>query len=263
MIIDYLKDLVAHTSGLGINSVKVTGDENTVLIEGSDENNKTLVIKGKFLKEVPEFEGVCGLGNLAELTGYVNAYKHKDDVATVVREDKTYTQKVVDDDGNDVLDDSGEPETETVTNNVITEIHFKRATQMKNEYRVMNLRGLPDQPKFGGLPWEIVIEPTKRSIDMMATQAGFNVENFFGVTVDDGTMFLTFGNTAMIEFAYDVDGDITRAWTWELSKVLPVLKLSADAECVMSFSNKGALQITLTTGLAEYNYIIPAKAPNS
>lgn len=263
MIIDYLKDMVAHTSGLGISSLKITGDGKTTTIEGSDENNKTLVIKGKFLKDVPEFKGEVGLGNLEWLTNYVKAYTHKDDVATIVREEKTYSQKVVDDSGNDVLDSSGEPETETVTNDVITEIHFKRGTQMKNMYRAMNLRGIPEQPKFGGLPWDIELEPTKRSIELLSIQAGFNVEKLFGVTVDDGTMYLTFGNTATIEFASDVDGNITRAWTWELSKVLPVLKLSSDAECKMCFSDKGALQIVLTTGLAEYKYIIPAKANNS
>ena len=260
MLLNYLKDLVAHTSGLGINSIKITGDNNNVTIEGSDEVNKTLVIKGKFLKNVPEFKGVCGFGELEWLTNYVNAYKHKDDTATVIREDRTYRQVITDDNGNAVLDDKGNPETESVTNNVITEIHFKRGTQMKNEYRVMDLRILPEQPKFSGLPWDVVIEPTNRSIDLLATQAGFNVEKFFGVTIDDSTMYLTFGNTAMVEFAYDVDGEITRAWTWELKKVLDVLKLSSDAECTMSFSNKGALQVTLNTGLAEYNYIIPAKA---
>jgi len=260
MLLNYLKDLVAHTSGLGINSIKITGDGKTAQIEGSDETNKTLVIKGKFLKDVPEFEGLCGLGDLEWLTNYVNAYQHRDDAATIVREDKTYPQTVVDDNGNDVLDNNGEPETKQVTNNVITEIHFKRGTQMKNEYRVMGLQALPAQPKFSGLNWDIEIEPTKRAIDLLSTQAGFGVEKFFGVIIDDGTMYLSFGNTAMIEFAQEVEGDITRAWTWEIKKVLDVLKLSSDAECTMCFSDKGALQITLNTGLAEYNYIIPAKA---
>lgn len=260
MLLNYLKDLVAHTSGLGINSIKITGDGTNAIIEGSDETNKTLVIKGKFLKEVPEFEGVCGFNELELLTNYVNAYKHRDDTAVIVREDRTYPQVVTDDDGNDVLGDNGEPETESVTNNVITEIHFGRGTQMKNDYRVMDLRVLPTQPKFGGLPWDVVVEPTKRGIDLLSTQAGFNAEKFFGLTVDDGTMYLTLGATGVIEFAYDVDGDITRAWTWEIKKVLDVLKLSSDAECTMSFSDRGALQITLNTGLAEYNYVIPAKA---
>ena len=74
MLLNYLKDLVAHTSGLGINSIKITGDGTTAIIEGSDETNKTLVIKGKFLKDTPEFEGVCGFNELELLTNYVNAY---------------------------------------------------------------------------------------------------------------------------------------------------------------------------------------------
>ena len=91
-------------------------------------------------------------------------------------------------------------------------------------------------------------------------QAGLSVEKFFGVQVEDNDMFLTFGGTGKIKFASDVDGTIVKAWTWEIQRVSDILKLSSEAECVMSFSDKGVLKITLNTGLSEYNYILPARA---
>lgn len=260
MLLNYLRDIVKYTTKLGINSIRITGDNGNVTIEGSDETNKSVVIKGKFLKPFDDFDGLCGLDNLEWLSNYTNAYKHNNDVATIVRIDKPISQHIVDDDNNIVIDENGEPKMETVTKNIIEEIHFARGSQMKNQYRVMDTRLLPDEPTFSGLPWNVVIEPTKQAIDLLSTQVGFGVENLFGIEIEDDTLYLSFGLTGNIEFAYDVEGEIKKPWKWETTKILDILKLSSDAECIMSFSDKGALQITLNTGLSEYNYIIPAKA---
>lgn len=264
MLINYLQDLVKFTTGLGINHVKVSGEDGTVTIEGVKDANKTLVIKGKFLKPVDELEGVCGLSDLEWLANYVNAYKAKGDTATVVRKDITYFENVVDDDGNLVFGEDGNPEQQSSTKNLIQEINFKRTTtpKMNNVYRVMNVRMIDSQPKFGGINWDIEIEPSTISIETFATQAGFGVEKYFSATTnDDGTLIFNFGKSASIDFAYDVEGELEREWSWEIKPVLDILKLSSVAECTMHFSSsKGALQLTLNTGLAEYNYIMPAKA---
>ena len=81
MLLDYLRDMVKYTSRLGFNTLELNGEDGVITIEGSDENNKTLVLKGKFLKQVPELNGRCGLGNVEWLSNYVNAYDHKDDTA--------------------------------------------------------------------------------------------------------------------------------------------------------------------------------------
>ena len=260
MLLNYLRDLVQHTAGLGINALKITGTNGTVVVEGTDETNKSLVIKGSFLNPVTEFEGVCGLGDLEWLASYVNAYKHKDDVATVKRVDKEVEEPVVNDNGEAMKDEDGNPVTQRVTKSVVEEIRFSRGTQMKNDYRVMDLRLLDPQKKLAAIQWDVEFEPTQQAINFLATQAGLNIEKFFGVKVDDGTMYLTFGNTAVIEFATDVEGDITKAWTWEIKRVFDILKMASEAECTMSFSDRGVLKIALNTGLSEYNYILPARA---
>lgn len=264
MLINYLQDLVKFTTGLGVNHIKVSGENGSVTVEGTKDANKTLVIKGKFLKPVSEFDGVCGLSDLEWLTNYVNAYKIKGDTATVVRKDITVFENVVDNNGNLVFNEDGNPEQRSITKNLIEEINFKRSTQpkMNNVYRVMNVRMIEDQPKFGGIDWDVEIEPTTKSIEVFATQAGFGVEKYFSaITNEDGTLIFNFGKSASIDFAYDVEGELGREWSWEIKPVLDILKLSSVAECSMHFSStKGALQLTLNTGLAEYNYIMPAKA---
>jgi len=260
MLLSYLRDLIKHTARLGFNAIELNGENGEVTIEGTDENNKTLVLKGKFLKPLPELDGRSGLGSVDILANYVNAYSHKDDTLTIKRKDATFKSEVRDDDGNMIMDDTGEPSMETVTKNIVEEFVFERGTQMKNHYRLMNIQILADQPKFPGLPWCVEIEPSNSSIELLTAQTGFGAETDFGVSVEDKTMYFTFGKTAVVEFAYDVEGEITKSWTWDAKKVLDVLKLSNGSVCTMRFSDKGALQITLNTGLAEYNYIIPAKS---
>ena len=46
---------------------------------------------------------------------------------------------------------------------------------------------------------------------------------------------------------------------WPLAQVLAILKLGMSGACVMSISTKGALQISVDSGLAKYDYILPAQ----
>ena len=257
MLLNYLRDLVKFTAGLGINAVKVTGTDGDVVVAGSDDTNKSLVIRGHFLNKVPDFEGTCGLGDLEYLSKYVNAYKDKDDKATVTRKEREVTEEVLDDNGEPVMQ-NGEPVTQTVTKNVIETIIFQRDKISTNEYRVMDLRLLDKNQKIANIPWSVTIVPTQQAINLFAMQASLSVEKSFGVTIEDNEMFLTFGNTGKIRFATDVE--IVKAWTWEIQRVSDILKLSSEAECVMDFSDKGILKITLDTGLSEYSYMIPARS---
>ncbi len=262
-MLNHLRDLVKHTSSLGVAIIKLTGDEDgSIKIEGMDID-KSVVIKGKFLKQLPELAGVCGLGNLDWLSGFVNIYQEKNDTVKIVRNKRTFPVEVKDDGGTTVVDENGNIKYEKVEENVLEEIHFTRATpKMKSSYRVVDKRQIPEQYSFLGANWDVVIEPSKQSIDLLSQLAGVGFETFFGVKTEDRVLYLTFGDNeqAELEFAQDVDGELTKPWIWDISKVLSILKFSDSAECKMSFLDKGALQITLNTGIGEYNYIMPAKA---
>ena len=61
-------------------------------------------------------------------------------------------------------------------------------------------------------------------------------------------------------FVNDVSGKLTKAWNWPVAAVLSILKAADVNNTVVSFSDEGAMQITLDSGLAVYKYIIPAQA---
>jgi len=43
-----------------------------------------------------------------------------------------------------------------------------------------------------------------------------------------------------------------------LAQVLSILKLGMSGACVMQISKRGALQISVDSGIGQYNYILPA-----
>lgn len=263
-MLSQLRDLVKHTSNLGVDIIKLTGDEDgNIKIEGMDAD-KSLVIKGKFLKQLPEFKGVSGLGNLDWLSGYVNIYKEKDDKVVIKRNLRTVSIETKDDDGTTLTDSNGNIIYNKIEEEVIEEICFSRKTPaVKNSYRVVDRRVIPEQYNFHGADWDVVIIPTKQAIDMLSQQAAIGFETSFGVKTNNRILFLTFGDSSSLgefEFATDVEGELLKPWIWDIAKVLSVLKFAENAECKMSFLDKGALQITLNTGIGEYNYIMPAKA---
>lgn len=263
-MLNYLRDLVKNTSNLDVQIIKVTGDSSgKVSIEGMDEG-KTVVIKGKFIKDIPEFEGIFGLSDLDKLSGYLNIYSSPASKIEIIREDRTFSTVVKGEDNQPILDDDGNPSYEEVVENVISELHFKLdAEEMINRYRVVNKNMIPDQYNFLGATWDVEVTPSQSSIEKLAKQASVGFTETFGVETKDGNLYVVMGIPELQSsflFAKDVKGEITNPWLWDLSKVLSILKLSSNAECTMSFLNKGVLQITLNTGLAEYNYILPAKA---
>lgn len=262
-MLSQLRDLVKHTTNLGIDIIKLTGDEDgNIKIEGMD-TDKSIVVKGTFLKQLPEFEGTSGLGNLDWLSGYVNIYKEKSDKVIVKRNTRSFSVEAKDDDGNTLTDSNGNIIFNEVEEDIVEEIHFTRKTpKMKNIYRVVDRRQIPEQYNFLGADWDVVIQPSRQSIEMLGQQASIGFTSFFGVKTVNDVLYLTFGDNAQaeIEFAQGVEGELTKPWIWDISKVLSVLKFADTATCTMSFLDKGALQITLNTGIGEYNYIMPAKA---
>lgn len=267
---DKLHDLVSHTKGLNVGILKLTGENGKVKIEGMDDN-KSVVIKGQFKNDIPEFEGIFGLGNLDFLSGYVNIYNEpKTDDVEVIRKKKKVLENELDDDGDPVLDGNNEPVTVEVEREEIFEFKFKRKLpKMNNTYRVIDRRMIPDQFDFvGGNAWDVEVVPTARGIGLLQQQANVGFDEFFGVKTEqdsDGVnkLFLVLGkedSAAQFEFASDVVGTLTKPWCWPIDQTLKILKYSENAECKMSFLDKGAMMITVDSGIAEYSYILPAKS---
>ena len=52
---------------------------------------------------------------------------------------------------------------------------------------------------------------------------------------------------------------ITKGWAWPLAQTLSILKLSDTSQASISFSEQGAMKITIDSGIGQYDYILPAR----
>ena len=63
-----------------------------------------------------------------------------------------------------------------------------------------------------------------------------------------------------LPFANNVEGELKTGWSFPLSTVLTILKLSDTSTMNMKISDQGAMMIMVDSGLGIYEYILPAKA---
>ena len=117
-------------------------------------------------------------------------------------------------------------------------------------------------PKFKGVNWNIEFEPQAASIMRLKMQAQANAEEtVFQAKTDGGDLKFSFGDhsthSGNFVFESGVKGQLKRAWYWPVGTVISILSLTGDK--VMKISDDGAAMITVNSGLATYNYILPAQ----
>ena len=59
-------------------------------------------------------------------------------------------------------------------------------------------------------------------------------------------------------FQDNVTGTLTKSWNWPVSSVIGILGLAGDKS--MKISDEGVMQITVDSGIAVYNYLLPAQS---
>ena len=85
----------------------------------------------------------------------------------------------------------------------------------------------------------------------------------FTVKTEEGELIITVGApdgsfTGKRTFAKNITGELNEGYAWPLSQVLAILKLGMSGACVMQISARGALQISVDSGIGKYDYILPA-----
>jgi len=235
---DYLQDIVQHTHNLGIiDLVKIVGTENTTTVEALSEE-RTVIVNAQFHNPVPEFIGTFGMPNLSKLNTILGIPEYKEDARLSI----------------------------TKKDDAPTGIHFENSIgDFKNDYRFMSAEIVNDQlktVKFKGVKWGVEIEPSIAAIQRLKFQAQANSgETTFIAKTENNNLMFYFGDHSShagnFVFAHDVAGSLTKAWSWPLSAVISILSLSGDK--MIRFSDEGAAQITVDSGLAIYNYILPAQ----
>ena len=242
---DILADIVSHTHNLGfLNIVKITGDESKTQID-SMADDRTVIMYGETANPYADMVGVFGMPQLNKLRYHLDCPEYKEDAEIeIVKADRNGTS-------------------------VPVGIHFKNATgDFQNDYRFMNTEIINEKlktVKFRGVKWDVEIEPSLQSIQRFQFQAAANNEHTtFLAKTENGNLKFIFGDQSThggeFVFATNVTGSLTKGWTWPVASVLSILKIADTNNAKVSFSNEGAMQITLDSGLATYKYIIPAQA---
>jgi hypothetical protein len=240
---DNLLDLVGHTYDVGcIDLIKITGNEDVTIISGLSDD-RSVVLNAQFNTQIEEFGGTFGLPNLSNLKTLLNIPEYKDNAEITVTKQTR----------NDVKVPVG--------------MHFENAAgDFKNDYRFMSSEIISDklkEVKFKGANWDVTFEPTTSSIQRLKFQAQANPdETTFQSKTDDGYLKFFFGDHSThagnFVFQPDVTGILKKEWHWPIKHVISILDLLGDK--TMRISDAGAMEITVNSGIATYNYILPAQS---
>ena len=239
---DTLKDIIEHTNALGfIDLIKVEGTETETVISAVAED-RTVIVTGTFNTPNPEFIGTFGMPNLSKLRTILGFDDYDADAKINV--------KSKDRDGVSTPD----------------VIHFETKNgDFVNDYRLMAKTVVDEKVKkviFNGVNWNIDFEPSVAGILRLKKQSSANSEEKnFSTRVDNGDLRVYFGDPSThsgnFVFATNVSGTLTKQWLWPVSQVLSILGLPGDKK--FRISDQGAAEITVDSGLAMYQYLIPAQ----
>lgn len=237
---DYLLDLVEHTYDLGcIDLVKIVGDTSKTDIVGLAED-LSVVIRGNFHNPVADFVGTFGMPNLGKLKTLLNLQEYKEDAKLAITKGST-----------------GEPDGILFENKI---------GDFKNNYRFM-ASGIVNEKlktaKIRPVTWHIEFEPTNASIQRMKWQMSANAEEAnFQAKTENGDLKFFFGDhsthSGNFVFHPGVSGQLKRAWAWPAKQFVSIMDLTGDKK--VRISDDGAAEITVDSGLAVYQYLLPAQS---
>lgn len=239
---NFLQDLVAHVHALGfLPLAKITSSSTETEIESMSED-RSVIVKAKTKTPVTNFDGTFGMPNLNKLDLHLKCPEYKDGAQiNIVQEQRN-----------------------GVT--VPTGIHFQNAAgDFKNDYRFMNEAIINEKlktVKFRGAAWDIEFQPSVTAIQRLKFQAAVHSEEtVFQVTTKDNNLVFSFGDASTHEgsfvFQPSVTGKLKQTWAWPVSQVQAILNL--DGDITMKISDQGAMQISVDSGIAVYDYILPAQ----
>ena len=239
---DILQDIVAHTHSLGfLKIVKVTSDNDTTIDSMADD--RSVIMSATTHTDVSEFSGTFGMPNLDKLALHLKNPEYKDNAKIEVVQ--------------------AERNGETMP----THIHFENAAgDFENDYRFMNKAIIEEKlktVKFKGASWAVTFQPSMASIARMKLMsAAHSEEPTFNVLTKNGNLVFSFGDASThageFVFQHGIEGTLQHTWSWPVEQMQSILNLDGDA--TMSISDQGAMQISVDSGLAKYDYILPAQS---
>ena len=243
---DILQDIVAHTDSLGfLATVKITAEADTLI--SSMAEDRSVILDAKTHSPVSAFVGVFGMPNLNKLNLHLKNPEYKDNAKIEVVQ--------------------SERNGETIP----THIHFENsAGDFQNDYRFMSRAIIEEKlktVKFKGATWNVTFQPSMAAIQRLKLMSSaHSEETTFNVSTEDtgGATDLVFSfgevNTHSGKFVFEtnIEGKLAHSWAWPVDQVEKILNLGGDI--TMSISDQGVMMISVDSGLAKYDYMLPAQS---
>ena len=239
---DILQDLVAHTLPLEvINFLKITSSDTETEIH-SISVEKTVILIAKTHEPIAEFSDTFGMPNLNKLDIHLKCPEYKENSTITVGYDTKEGGKV------------------------ISSLHFENeAGDFQNNYRFMSkelVNSKLSSVKFKGATWNVEFVPNVNSITRLKLQANaHSEESSYQVSTNENGLVFSFGDSSTHEgsfiFESNITGKLKQVWSWPIKETLSILGL--DGDMTMRISDEGVMQITIDSGIATYNYILPAQ----
>jgi hypothetical protein len=245
-----IKDLVSYSVPLNFTTIRVTSDKTKTLFEAVDEDRR-VIMKATSKEPVAEFDGVFGMPNLKILKGYIEAFDKMIDAS-----DKNAKKVSIDIQKNN-----------TDNPNLPTDIQFKIPSVSTAIYR-LQLMNLPSQLSLKSTPsWDAeIVQPSRSKISEFAAFASIlsDIEKNFSVkTNNEELLKFNIGNenssTDKVSFVFadGVKKTVNPQLFWRCNDFLSIMNLSSAAATVVKISNLGVIQISVDTGLINYDFLLP------
>jgi hypothetical protein len=240
---DILTDIVSHTQSLAfLTMLKITPDDDTTVIE-SIADDRSVILKATTHTKISEFTETFGMPDLNKLSYHLKNPEYAKDAKLTV--------------------ETGVRNNETIP----THIHFENAAgDFHNDYRFMEKSVIEEKLKSVKSKissWDVVFEPTVAAIQRLKLMAGTldQDEKLFQVKTEDDNLNFYFGDlnthAGKFTFQHGVSGTLKHTWAWPHEAVQKILNLDGDK--TLSITDQGAMMITVDSGLAKYDYILPAQ----
>ena len=240
---DILLDLIQHTLGLGvIDLVKVTGSDKETSLNAVAED-RSVILNCKFKNPVAGFDGVFGMPTLGKLKTILSF--------------------------SDEYDENSKITVTTTPRNGVDQasaIHFENKTgDFINDYRLMSKELVEERVRnvtFKGANWNVEFEPTVHGIGRLKKQASVHSdESKFTTKSVNGNLHVHFGepssHSGNFVFHSSTTGNLSKAIMWPVKQFLSIMDLPGDKRVYIS--DAGVMRITVDSGLADYEYLLPAQ----
>jgi hypothetical protein len=239
---DFLQDLVSHTHSLGfLETLKVTSTEKETAVE-SMAVDRSVILNAKTHSPIENLVGTFGMPNLGKLDIHLKCPEYQDgakiNVVQAERNGKT----------------------------IPTGLHFENLNgDFENDYLFMYeeiINTALKVIKFKGAKWDIEFSPSVNSVAKLRFQAAANSEeSTFQLSTEGSKLIFKFGDASThagsFVFHDGITGKLKQNWSYPIDQVLKILNLTGDK--IMRIADGGVLSITVDSGVASYEYVLPAQ----